>query len=222
MCGGAAAAVVVGVGVGRGGGGGGSGVLLARAGGWQFLCHARWVPRACQRRRFRARTPLAPPQNRPADGRVAAPPRRRRLRLAGRRPPQHPYGGFGSVRDARAGFHGAPQQRRGGGRAGVWGCKGWRGGGKDGMGGGRRWARAVASSNPRPSLVQRRRASKQASKNASRQAVKHMRATPPPPPPQAPGTYLGVVERLDYLQRLGVNAIELLPVRGGWGAWGDV
>jgi len=30
--------------------------------------------------------------------------------------------------------------------------------------------------------------------------------------PQAPGTYLGVVEKLDYLQRLGVNAVELLPV----------
>lgn len=29
---------------------------------------------------------------------------------------------------------------------------------------------------------------------------------------EAPGTYLGVVERLDHLQRLGVNAIELLPI----------
>lgn len=26
------------------------------------------------------------------------------------------------------------------------------------------------------------------------------------------GTYAGVVEKLDYLKRLGVNAIELLPV----------
>ncbi|KAL3147709.1 Iron-sulfur assembly protein 1 [Trebouxia sp. C0010 RCD-2024] len=29
----------------------------------------------------------------------------------------------------------------------------------------------------------------------------------------APGTYLGLVEKLDYLQTLGVNAIELLPVQ---------
>ncbi|DBB07506.1 TPA: Iron-sulfur assembly protein 1 [Trebouxia sp. C0006] len=29
----------------------------------------------------------------------------------------------------------------------------------------------------------------------------------------APGTYLGLVEKLDYLQALGVNAIELLPVQ---------
>ncbi len=29
---------------------------------------------------------------------------------------------------------------------------------------------------------------------------------------EAPGTYLGVVEKLDHLQRLGVNAMELLPV----------
>lgn len=29
---------------------------------------------------------------------------------------------------------------------------------------------------------------------------------------QAPGTYLGLIEKLDYLKRLGVNAIELLPV----------
>ncbi len=27
------------------------------------------------------------------------------------------------------------------------------------------------------------------------------------------GTYLGLVEKLDYLQALGVNAIELLPVQ---------
>lgn len=27
------------------------------------------------------------------------------------------------------------------------------------------------------------------------------------------GTYLGLVEKLDYLQTLGVNAIELLPVQ---------
>ncbi len=26
------------------------------------------------------------------------------------------------------------------------------------------------------------------------------------------GTYAGIVEKLDYLRRLGVNAIELLPV----------
>jgi hypothetical protein len=45
-----------------------------------------------------------------------------------------------------------------------------------------------------------------------------------PRPAQAPGTYLGLVEKLDYIKRLGVNAIELLPVgwRGGvrrhWGA----
>jgi pullulanase/glycogen debranching enzyme len=29
---------------------------------------------------------------------------------------------------------------------------------------------------------------------------------------QAPGTYLGLIEKLDYLKELGVNAIELLPV----------
>jgi 1,4-alpha-glucan branching enzyme len=29
---------------------------------------------------------------------------------------------------------------------------------------------------------------------------------------QAPGTYLGLIEKLDYLKALGVNAIELLPV----------
>ncbi|KIZ04667.1 glycogen operon protein GlgX [Monoraphidium neglectum] len=29
---------------------------------------------------------------------------------------------------------------------------------------------------------------------------------------EAPGTYLGLVEKLDYIKRLGVNAIELLPV----------
>lgn len=29
---------------------------------------------------------------------------------------------------------------------------------------------------------------------------------------QAPGTYLGLIEKLDYLKSLGVNAIELLPV----------
>ena len=29
----------------------------------------------------------------------------------------------------------------------------------------------------------------------------------------AAGTYLGLVEKLDYLQALGVNAIELLPVQ---------
>lgn len=28
-----------------------------------------------------------------------------------------------------------------------------------------------------------------------------------------PGTYLGVIEKLDYLQELGVNALELLPVQ---------
>lgn len=27
------------------------------------------------------------------------------------------------------------------------------------------------------------------------------------------GTYLGLVEKLDYLQRLGINAVELLPVQ---------
>ena len=27
------------------------------------------------------------------------------------------------------------------------------------------------------------------------------------------GTYLGLVEKLDYLQALGVNAVELLPVQ---------
>ncbi len=27
------------------------------------------------------------------------------------------------------------------------------------------------------------------------------------------GTYLGLVEKLDYLQALGINAIELLPVQ---------
>lgn len=27
------------------------------------------------------------------------------------------------------------------------------------------------------------------------------------------GTYLGLVEKLDYLQTLGINAIELLPVQ---------
>ncbi len=30
--------------------------------------------------------------------------------------------------------------------------------------------------------------------------------------PRSPGTYAGMVEKLDYLQSLGVNAIELLPV----------
>ncbi|KAI8476733.1 MAG: isoamylase [Monoraphidium minutum] len=29
---------------------------------------------------------------------------------------------------------------------------------------------------------------------------------------EAPGTYLGLVEKLDYIKRLGINAIELLPV----------
>ena len=29
----------------------------------------------------------------------------------------------------------------------------------------------------------------------------------------AAGTYLGLVEKLDYLQALGVNAVELLPVQ---------
>lgn len=37
-------------------------------------------------------------------------------------------------------------------------------------------------------------------------------SSPSNPTPQAPGTYLGLVERLDYLKRLGINAIELLPV----------
>ena len=27
------------------------------------------------------------------------------------------------------------------------------------------------------------------------------------------GTYLGLVEKLDYLQALGINAVELLPVQ---------
>lgn len=34
----------------------------------------------------------------------------------------------------------------------------------------------------------------------------------PPSRVQAPGTYLGVVEKLDYLKALGVTALELLPV----------
>ena len=29
---------------------------------------------------------------------------------------------------------------------------------------------------------------------------------------EAPGTFAGVVERLDYLAGLGVNAIELMPI----------
>ena len=29
----------------------------------------------------------------------------------------------------------------------------------------------------------------------------------------SPGTYKGMVERLDYLQSLGINAVELLPVQ---------
>lgn len=33
-----------------------------------------------------------------------------------------------------------------------------------------------------------------------------------PPPTPCLGTYAGMVERLDYLKSLGVNAIELLPV----------
>ena len=41
--------------------------------------------------------------------------------------------------------------------------------------------------------------------------------TPPPPPhlpPACPpaGTFRGIIERLDYLQGLGVNAIELMPI----------
>ena len=27
------------------------------------------------------------------------------------------------------------------------------------------------------------------------------------------GTYLGLVEKLDYLQALGINAVELLPIQ---------
>ncbi|MGC2855347.1 malto-oligosyltrehalose trehalohydrolase [Novispirillum sp. DQ9] len=34
------------------------------------------------------------------------------------------------------------------------------------------------------------------------------------------GTYLGVMERLDHLARLGVTAIELMPVAAGPGRWG--
>jgi isoamylase len=30
---------------------------------------------------------------------------------------------------------------------------------------------------------------------------------------QHPGTYAGMVERLDYLQNMGINAVELLPVQ---------
>ena len=32
-------------------------------------------------------------------------------------------------------------------------------------------------------------------------------------PQMLAGTYLGLVEKLDYLQTLGINAIELLPVQ---------
>ena len=48
--------------------------------------------------------------------------------------------------------------------------------------------------------------------------------TPPPAhslpvtPVLLPGTYQGMVERLDYLKDLGVNAVELLPVQ----VWGSV
>lgn len=48
----------------------------------------------------------------------------------------------------------------------------------------------------------------------------------------APGTYSGVIEKLDYLQDLGINAVELLPihefneleyyVRRGWEGWSGV
>ena len=34
-----------------------------------------------------------------------------------------------------------------------------------------------------------------------------------PPPPTPPGTYAGMVERLSYLQGLGINCVELLPVQ---------
>ena len=54
-----------------------------------------------------------------------------------------------------------------------------------------------------------------------------MRASPPPTHTHHPtGTYRGIIERLDYIQSLGVNAIELMPVHefneleyyqvGGW------
>ena len=34
----------------------------------------------------------------------------------------------------------------------------------------------------------------------------------PLPPPSPPGTYAGMIEKLDYLKSLGITAIELLPV----------
>ena len=38
-------------------------------------------------------------------------------------------------------------------------------------------------------------------------------STPHPPLIPPSGTYQGMIERLDYLQELGVNAVELLPVQ---------
>ena len=51
---------------------------------------------------------------------------------------------------------------------------------------------------------------------AARRASSHRACTAHrrcrPLPPSRAGTYRGLVERLDYLQRLGINAIELMPV----------
>jgi pullulanase/glycogen debranching enzyme len=32
---------------------------------------------------------------------------------------------------------------------------------------------------------------------------------------RSPGTYLGFIEKIPHLQRLGINAVELLPVHEG-------